>query len=114
MAEITLNTSFTLSNGTVVPNRIAKSAMSEALGTADNRVTDELVELYRRWGAGGTGLLITGNVMIDRKALGEPGNVVIEDERDLDKLAAWAEAGKAQGAQIWCSSIIQVANVPRA
>ncbi|WP_348675880.1 NADH:flavin oxidoreductase/NADH oxidase family protein [uncultured Abyssibacter sp.] len=101
MAEITLNTSFTLSNGTVVPNRIAKSAMSEALGTADNRVTDELVELYRRWGAGGTGLLITGNVMIDRKALGEPGNVVIEDERDLDKLAAWAEAGKAQGAQIW-------------
>lgn len=29
---------------------------------------------------------MTGNVMIDREALGEPGNVVIEDERDLDIL----------------------------
>lgn len=96
-----LNDSFTLPNGSTLPNRIAKSAMSEALGTMDNRATDELVRLYQRWGAGGTGLLVTGNVMVDRKALGEPGNVVIEDERDLDTLKAWAAAGKAQGAQIW-------------
>lgn len=101
MTEITLNTPFELPNGSALPNRIAKSAMSEALGTMDNRVTDELVELYRCWGQGGTGLIITGNVMIDRKALGEPGNVVIEDERDLAKLTAWAEAGKADGAQVW-------------
>ena len=101
MTTTTLDSTFELPNGSTLPNRIAKSAMSEALGTMDNRVTDELVELYRCWGEGGTGLIITGNVMIDRKALGEPGNVVIEDERDLDKLAAWAGAGKAQGSQIW-------------
>lgn len=101
MSNITLNTPLALANGSVLNNRIAKSAMSEALATMDNRVTDELIALYRRWGEGGTGLLITGNVMIDRRALGEPGNVVIEDERDLDKLKAWAQAGQAQGAQIW-------------
>lgn len=101
MSTIILNTPLKLANGRVLNNRIAKSAMSEALATMDNRVTDELIALYRRWGEGGTGLLITGNVMIDRRALGEPGNVVIEDERDLDKLRAWAQAGQAQGAQIW-------------
>ena len=101
MTSPTLNSTFTLPNGRVIPNRIAKSAMSEALGTMDNRATQELVRLYQRWGEGGTGLLITGNVMIDRRALGEPGNVVIEDERDLETLKAWAAAGQANGAQLW-------------
>lgn len=101
MSTITLNDEFTLPNGSTLPNRIAKSAMSEALGTMDNRATQELVRLYQRWGAGGTGLLITGNVMVDRRALGEPGNVVLEDERDLDTLKAWASAGRENGAQVW-------------
>ena len=101
MSTITLNTSLRLPNGSTIKNRIAKSAMSEALGSMDNRVTDELIELYRRWGAGGTGLMMTGNVMIDRQALGEPGNVVIEDARDFDKLKAWAAAGQADGSQLW-------------
>lgn len=96
-----LASSFTLPNGQVIPNRIAKSAMSEAMGTVDNRVTPELVRLYERWGAGGVGLLVTGNVMVDRHALGEPGNVVLEDERDLDLLGAWARGAQAHGAKVW-------------
>ncbi|WP_414044149.1 NADH oxidase [Macrococcus sp. EM39E] len=44
---------------------------------------------------------LTGNVMIDRRYLGEPGNVVIEDERDLDVLTRWTEAGKRNGSHIW-------------
>lgn len=75
--------------------------MSETLATYSNRPTAELVELYRRWAASGIGLLITGNVMIDRRALGEPGNVVIEDEADLPALRQWASAATAQGAAIW-------------
>ena len=34
--------------GHVLPNRIGKSAMSEALGTVDNRVTPKLGTLYQR------------------------------------------------------------------
>ncbi|MBC7171193.1 MAG: NADH:flavin oxidoreductase/NADH oxidase family protein, partial [Polyangiaceae bacterium] len=74
---------------------------SEALGTIDNRPTEALVRLYDRWARGGTGLLVTGNVMIDRRALGEPNNVALEDDRDLPMLKRWAEAGKQDGTHIW-------------
>jgi 2,4-dienoyl-CoA reductase-like NADH-dependent reductase (Old Yellow Enzyme family) len=92
---------FTLPNGRVVKNRLVKSAMSEALGTTDNHVTEALVTLYGRWAAGGIGLNITGNVMVDRRALGEPNNVALEDEADMALLRAWAEAGTAQGTELW-------------
>jgi 2,4-dienoyl-CoA reductase-like NADH-dependent reductase (Old Yellow Enzyme family) len=90
-----------LPNGSALRNRIAKSAMSEALGSFDNHVTPQLPRLYRRWAASGIGLLITGNVMIDRRALGEPGNVALEDEADLALLQDWARAATEQGTQIW-------------
>lgn len=92
---------FTLPNGTVVKNRLAKSAMSEALGTTDNRVTEALVELYGRWADGGIGLQVTGNVMVDRRALGEPNNVALEDETDMSLLRRWAAAGTRNGTQLW-------------
>jgi len=96
-----LNQPLRLPNGGVLRNRLAKAAMSEALATYGNRPTQALVQLYRRWGASGLGLIVTGNVMIDRRALGEPGNVVIEDESDLPVLKQWAEAGTAQGSALW-------------
>lgn len=99
-AEV-LSKPLSLKNGKIIPNRFAKSAMSETLGTIDNRVTQELVTLYRTWAEGGTGLSITGNVMIDRRHIGEPQNVVLEDEQDIELLRAWAEAGKSDGKQIW-------------
>ncbi len=52
--------------GAVLPNRIAKAAMTEGLSAGDNRANARYVELYRRWGEGGAGLLITGNVLVDR------------------------------------------------
>lgn len=90
-----------LKNGAVIPNRFAKSAMSETLGTMDNLVTRDLPRLYGTWADGGIGLSITGNVMIDRRHIGEPGNVVLEDERDLDLLREWARAGSRNGCQLW-------------
>lgn len=90
-----------LPNGVVLRNRLAKSSMSETLGTYDNHATPKLVALYKRWAASGIGLLLTGNVMIDRRALGEPGNVVIEDEADLPILQQWARAATDQGAALW-------------
>ena len=65
-----------LPNGSKLPNRLAKASMIEALATYDNRPTDLLVYLYERWAKSGIGMLLTGNVMIDRRALGEPGNVL--------------------------------------
>ncbi len=91
----------TLPCGVTIPNRLLKSAMSEALGTIENRATPSLARLYRRWADGGIGLCITGNVMIDSKALGEPGNVVLEDDRDMPLMRAWATAGTMHGTHLW-------------
>ncbi len=96
-----LNQPFALPNGTILRNRLAKAAMSEALGTYDNHATPKVVELYRRWAKSGAGLLITGNVMIDRRALGEPGNIVIEDESDFRVLMQWANEARNEGASLW-------------
>ncbi|SDX24493.1 2,4-dienoyl-CoA reductase [Collimonas sp. OK242] len=90
-----------LQNGYVLRNRLAKAATSETLATYANNPTPNLIRLYRRWASSGIGLLITGNVMIDRRALGEPGNVVIENEADLPLLRQWARAATDQGAAIW-------------
>ena len=49
-------------------------------------------------------MLITGNVMIDRRSIGEPRNVVVEDERDLAALRRWAAAAKADGT----TAIVQI------
>jgi 2,4-dienoyl-CoA reductase-like NADH-dependent reductase (Old Yellow Enzyme family) len=87
--------------GAVLPNRIAKAAMTEGLADAEDRATDALVTLYRRWSRGGAGLLITGNVMVDRRFLERPGNVVIDDNGGLDALRAWARAGTEAGNHLW-------------
>lgn len=99
--SIELRQALSLPCGKQLPNRLVKAAMSEALGDSGNRVTPELVRLYERWAAGGIGLNITGNVMIDRRARAEPGNVVIEDDKDLPMLKAWAKAGQSKGGKIW-------------
>jgi 2,4-dienoyl-CoA reductase-like NADH-dependent reductase (Old Yellow Enzyme family) len=96
-----LGQSLTLPNGSVIPNRFAKSALSETLGSVDLRVTKALPKLYQRWAEGGVGLSFTGNVMIDRRHLGEPNNVVLEDDRDMDMLKAWARAAKSNGGLVW-------------
>jgi 2,4-dienoyl-CoA reductase-like NADH-dependent reductase (Old Yellow Enzyme family) len=87
--------------GQVLPNRLMKAAMSEALGTRANAPDGRLEQLYRTWSSGGYGLLITGNVMVDRTQLGERGNVVIEDERDLPALTRWAKSTHDAGVPIW-------------
>lgn len=96
-----LSNALHLPNGTIIKNRIFKSAMSEALGTAHQNPSPALVTLYKTWADGGAGLVVTGNVMIDRNALGEPNNVAIEDERDMEMLMKWAKAGTENGTHLW-------------
>jgi len=83
----------TLPNQTILKNRIVKSAMSETLADKENNPTEKHIHLYHRWAQGGSGLLISGNVMVDRDHLGEPGNVVIDENTDKSILKAWAKAG---------------------
>ena len=96
-----LASSFKLPNGTLLQNRIAKSAMSENMGTLQNAPTRNLIKAYEVWSKGGSGLLITGNVMIDSRALGEPRNVVVEDRSSFKLLQDWAKSCEGTGTHIW-------------
>lgn len=96
-----LHQPFTLPNGAVLPNRLAKAALSESLARRDHTPGTRIKTLYRRWADSGSGLVITGNVMVDRRAIGEPGNVVVEDDRAFDDIAEWAGIIKANGAVAW-------------
>ena len=91
----------TLPSGAILKNRIAKSAMSENVGTLSNAPTKTLINAYKVWAKGNPGLLITGNVMIDFKAIGEPRNVVVEDYTHFDLLKAWAKTVEGTGVHLW-------------
>ncbi len=90
-----------LPNGTSVPNRICKAAMEENLADADQGPSPELFRLYQAWAEGGAGMILTGNVMVDRRAMTGPGGVVLEDARQLDKFRQWARISRSHGAQVW-------------
>lgn len=90
-----------LKSGQVLRNRIAKAAMEEGMAGRAQLPDERLIALYRQWGAGGTGLLITGNVMVHAEAMTGPGGVVLDADSPLEPFAAWAQAGKADGAGMW-------------
>jgi 2,4-dienoyl-CoA reductase-like NADH-dependent reductase (Old Yellow Enzyme family) len=96
--------SLTLPCGAVLPNRLSKAAMTEGLATAEGIPTAELARLYGLWSDGGAGMLLSGNIIIDKDHLERPGNVVIDrppSRQMRDALARWAAAATRNGNQFW-------------
>ena len=94
----------TLPCGATVANRLSKAAMTEGLATADGVPTVELNRLYGIWSDGGAGILLSGNIQVDRDHLERPGNVVIDREPDAAMraaLASWAQAATRNGNHFW-------------
>ena len=96
-----LSTPLALPNGAVIPNRVAKAAMEENMADAGQLPGPALRALYSAWAEGGAGLILTGNVMVDGRALTGPGGVVLERDTPREAFAAWARAARAHGAQVW-------------
>ncbi|MBP1124083.1 MULTISPECIES: NADH:flavin oxidoreductase/NADH oxidase family protein [Pseudomonas] len=90
-----------LPNGQVIANRIAKAAMEENMADARQAPSRQLKQLYKAWADGEPGLLLTGNVMIDRHAMTGPGGVALEDEQHLDSFREWADVARAKGTHFW-------------
>ncbi len=76
--------SFTLPCGAQLPNRLAKAAMEENMSDEGQIPGPDIFRLYQRWAEGGTGLLITGNVMVDGRAMTGPGGIVLEKDTNLE------------------------------
>ncbi|ETS87855.1 hypothetical protein PFICI_01683 [Pestalotiopsis fici W106-1] len=99
-------------SGKVAKNRLLKAAMTEQLSTWDpvkhekrGIPTPELVNLYTRFGEGGFGLVLTGNIMFEYDHLEGAGNVIIppgapfSGER-FGLLKRVAEAAKKHGSLV--------------
>ena len=96
-----INTPLTLPCGSVLTNRLSKAATTERLCQRKGIPNDDLIHLYDRWADTRAGLLITGNIMVDRSHLESAGNVVIDSDFVHPKMKAWAAAGKKHNNHIW-------------
>ena len=97
----------TLSCGLVLPNRLVKAAMTEAMADNFGRPTDQLCRLYECWAKQedgvGVGVLLTGNIQVDRRYVESPGNVCIDkyasdydddNAESMDLLKKFAQSGR--------------------
>ncbi|QJB68705.1 NADH:flavin oxidoreductase/NADH oxidase family protein [Parasphingorhabdus halotolerans] len=101
---ISLSDPLALPCGATLSNRIGKGAMTEGLATPDGVPTKELERLYGIWSDGGAGMLLSGNIQVDRDHLERPGNVVIDAPANDEMMAAltsWASVATRGGNHFW-------------
>ena len=101
MISDVLSKSLSLPCGAELSNRLAKASMTEGLGDSMNCATERHVRLYQRWARGGAGLLLSGNVQVDRTHLERPGNIAVDSNGGLTALRAMAQAGTCAGNHFW-------------
>lgn len=95
-----------LPNGQIFENRLCKAAMEENMAEPGQVPGEALVNLYTAWGEGAPGLILTGNVMVDPKALTGPGGVVLQKGTLIEgdnqvRFERWSTAAKAGGSKVW-------------
>ncbi|PNS16382.1 NADH oxidase [Sphaceloma murrayae] len=94
------------------PNRFLKAAMTERLSSwsatdleARGIPSSDLINVYKRWGEGALGVILTGNIMIEHDQLEAAGNPIIPRTAPFsgprfDAFASLAKASKAHGSLI--------------
>ena len=99
-------------SGKTAPNRFLKAAMTERISSWDPKnlkdsgiPSENLINVYKRWGEGQLGTILTGNIMIEVDQLEAPGNAIIPrtekpEGKRFDAFKRLASAGKAQGSLI--------------
>lgn len=101
MSTTALAQPFTFPTGVQTTNRIVKSALSEGIAEPNGRPSEALFNLYKRWGAGGAGILMTGNVMVDKDHLVNANVMIAEEENFLADYTTLASHAQAHGTQLW-------------
>ena len=99
-----LKDKITLPCGAQIKNRICKAAMTERIAFADNYTNQRHLNLYKKWAEGDIGILLTGNVQVDKNHLEGPANVCIEEDTYAEQLPLsrkWAEEGTKDNTHLW-------------
>lgn len=99
-------------SGRTAPNRFLKAAMTERISSWDPKnlpgrgiPSSNLINVYKRWGEGSVGTILTGNIMMEFDQLEAAGNPIIprseapKGER-FDAFQKLAAAAKAQSSLV--------------
>ena len=87
--------------GAIIKNRMAKAAMTERLADKRQFATTAHEKLYGHWAENGTGLLITGNIIVDKRFKEAAANIVLEDEAGIKPLKKMIAAGTRHNTHLW-------------
>ena len=99
-------------SGKTAKNRFLKAAMTERISSWDPKdfkargiPSKNLINVYKRWGEGGFGQILTGNIMIEYDQLEAMGNPIIPRDAEFSgpRFKAFKElaaASKAHGSLI--------------
>ena len=87
--------------GVVLKNRVVKSAMSDSLGDGTGHPTNALSALYKTWANGGSAASIIGEVQFTSEFAEKPGNLVLNDDADLDRFRPLAASGGKNDSLLW-------------
>ncbi|GJD04121.1 NADH:flavin oxidoreductase/NADH oxidase [Colletotrichum higginsianum IMI 349063] len=91
----------TLKCGLTLPNRLTKAAMAENWADNEGLPSKAIHAPYGEWADGGWGLVMTGNVEVDLRYLGQPKDTAYNDkipyERMLEAWKAWAAVCNRNG-----------------
>lgn len=98
---LSIGNKLTLPCGSVVQNRMAKSALSEGMAEAHGKPTPALNKLYEEWGKSEAGIIFTGNVMVDKDHLVNANVMIAEDDSFLAEYKALTDVAQANGSQLW-------------
>ena len=95
MSESRLNQPLELPCGLVLENRLCRAAMTEGIAGPRNDPSGRHRRLYGENAQGGAGLILTGNVMVDRRHLERARNVVADGATDAVAMRRWAQSAAA-------------------
>lgn len=110
---VTAATPLALPCGLVLRNRIVRPALSESMcWPADGAPTPALTRLYEEVCAGGPGMCITGNAMVDARFRENPRNLVADPALAGRHAGAWATLARAMRAQ-GCAAVVQLSHPGR-
>lgn len=81
--------------GLEMKNRLVKAALAEIMSTKTHNPDVKFETVYSKWSEGGWGMILTGNVMVDPRHCGSPGDIVIQDTEDAKNIEAWKKYARA-------------------
>lgn len=89
MADSAIAQPLTLKCGLKLPNRLAKSAMAEVMSGSNGLPSELHDRAYDEWGKANWGMLVTGNVQVDRRYLSTPFDNTLSPELGNELKASW-------------------------